>query len=433
MLLVYTHKITPRFTYIFDLIVGRDLGLEYRATTSRDEFAACDGPRLNYSFEPFDGVLRVQPSLMLTQEDVAPSEIEVVEHNGSSVFFFSGKGDIPFDLFGASFYLLTRYEEYLDSKLDRFGRYDPRNSLAWKRGFLYEPVVNIWIGWLRDALQRRYPGLELRRPAYRFIPTIDVDNAYAYLHKGFVRQVGGMARALSKADLPDFSRRLMVLLGKRPDPYDTYNILHHIHHRFGVKPKFFFLLANYGGLDKAVPINSHHFQELILSLAQHFEVGIHPSFSSFFDFGVLENETLTMADLTGHEVQNSRFHFVKFGLPASYQNLIKLGIKNDYSMGYPSRIGFRCGYAGEFPFFDLRLNQATDLVVHPFQVMDASLNLYMKLSPDEAVFQARSIIDKIKAVGGDFTMVWHNESLGNLNGWEGWSTVYEQIVRYAVE
>jgi hypothetical protein len=433
MLLIYTHKISNRLKYILDFVFAKNFNIDYRITTLRDEFLSYSGPRLNYSLEPFDNVIHIQPGLLLIQEDIIPQYIEVSEHKGTAIFFATEQGDLPFDLFSASFYLLTRYEEYLNSKLDRFGRYDPRSSVAWKKSFLMDPVVNIWIGWLREIISTKYPDLSVAEPKYKFVSTIDVDNAYAYLNKGLIRQIGGLARSLVKTDFTEFSRRLKVYIGSQCDPFDTYETLYQIHYRYNITPYYFFLLANYGGVDKAVPITNQEFQELILMHAQKYKIGIHPSFSSFFDFSVLQNEVATLSEIIGKDVEQSRFHFVKFTLPASYENLINLNILHDFSMGYPSRIGFRCGYAGTFQFFNLKTNKVTPLVVHPFQVMDAALNLYMKLSPDEAVFQARQIIDKVKGVNGTFTLLWHNESLCDYGAWQGWNPVYEQIVRYAVE
>ena len=433
MLLVYSHKITNRLTYILDFVIVQNLGLDYRLTTLRDEFMNFEGARLNYSYEPIPNTVHIKPALLLSQEDIVPQLIEVKEHLGKVIFFCTDQGELPFDIFAASFYLISRYEEYLVSKLDRFGRYDPRNSIAWKKSFLFEPIVNIWIGWLSTILQQSFSELPIKEPVYKFMPTIDVDNAYAYSNKGIIRQIGGLGQSLVRADFTDFTRRLKVFSGRIADPFDTYEALYQIHYRYNLSPVYFFLLANYGGLDKAVPIHNKKFQELILLHSQKHKVGIHPSFSSFFDFTVLENEIATLAELLSQDVTNSRFHFVKFALPNNYENLIKLNVTDDYSMGYPSRIGFRCGYAGEYQFFNLQTNRATSLVIHPFQVMDAALNSYMKLSPDDAVFQTRQIIDKIKEVGGTFSLLWHNESLCNYGAWQGWAPVYEQIVRYAVE
>ncbi len=433
MFLIYVHKITNRLDYIFNFVFTQNLELDYRITTIRDEFINYPGPKLNYSLERFGGLINIKPVLLLSQDDITPQYIEVKEYNNTAVLFYTEEGDLPFDIFAASFFLITRYEEYLNSKLDRFGRFDPRNSIAWKKGFLTEPVVNIWITWFRDIINNKYPGLITSAPKYRFVSTVDIDNAFAYINKGLFRQLGGLAKSILKPDLKDFSNRLKVYWGFRKDPYDTYEILDKIHAKYRLNPYYFFLLANYGGHDKAVSVNNREFQELIQDRAQNHQVGIHPSFSSFLDFTVLQHEVSALAEIIGKEIEYSRFHFVKYSMPESYENLINCNIFNDFSMGYPSRIGFRSGYAGNINFFNLKTNKTTPLIIHPFNVMDAALNLYMKLSPDEAVIQTRQIIDKVKKVNGTFTLLWHNESLSNYGQWQGWESVYEQIVRYAVE
>ncbi len=433
MLLIYVHKITPRIEYIFDFVFNCHFTLSYRLTIDRDEFFSYQGPKLNYSYEEFDNIPWIYPTLLLVQDDLVPQFIDVEHYRNTHVFFCRDKGSLPFDLFAASFYLLTRHEEYFESNVDRFGRYDPRNSIAWKKGFLTQPVVNLWLEWLLELLLSFYPSLEYKAPTYKFVPTIDIDNAYAYQRKGFLRQFGGLVRSLALGNIREAGERLRVHIGMEQDPYDTYDQLYEIHYRFNLTPYFFFLLANYGGHDRAISVNDKEFQSLILKHAQKFNVGLHPSFSSFFDISVLRNEVEWLSSILGKDVEYSRFHFVKFALPQSYENLLAVNIKHDFSMGYPSRLGFRCGYAGDYKFFNLKTNKATDLTIHPFQAMDAALNFYMKLDPDTAVEHVRQIIDSIKKVNGTFSMVWHNESLSNRNSWQGWRLVYEQIVRYAVE
>ncbi len=50
--------------------------------------------------------------------------------------------DLPFDPFAASFYLVSRYEEYLPYQPDQFGRFPAKASVAYQNGFLKKPVVN---------------------------------------------------------------------------------------------------------------------------------------------------------------------------------------------------------------------------------------------------------------------------------------------------
>ncbi|HON18381.1 MAG TPA: polysaccharide deacetylase family protein [Salinivirgaceae bacterium] len=433
MLLIYTHKITNRIAYIFDFAFKHHFSIDYRITTERDEFIAYESEKLNYSYENFENIPSIYPKTLLVQDDFVSQSIEVEPYRDSYIFFVTNKGDLPFDVFSASFYLITRYEEYFESYLDRFGRYDPRNSIAWKKGFLNQPIVNHWLNWLLDVLLKYYPDLRFIPTKYQYQPTIDIDNAFAYRRKGMGRQIGGFFKSAFKGDFHDITERLFVISGMEKDPYDTYSRIIELHDRYELTPYYFFLLANYGGQDTSISANDTEFQNLIIRHAERFPVGIHPSFSSYFDISVLKNEVEQLATILGKEVDYSRFHFVKFALPQSYENLLTVGIKHDFSMGYPSRIGFRCGYAGDFKFFNLRSNTPTSLTVHPFQVMDAALNYYMKLDPDEAVNQVRHIIDNVRKVGGTFTTIWHNESLCEKRNWKGWSSVYDQIVRYAAE
>jgi hypothetical protein len=119
--------------------------------------------------------------------------------------------------------------------------------------------------------------------------------------------------------------------------------------------------------------------------------------------------------------------------PDTYRHLIERDITDDYSMGYANEIGFRAGICTPFNFYDLDLEAETGLRVHPFAIMDATLNLYMKLNPEEAVHRCLSILESVKAVGGEFCILWHNETLSDEKQWSGWKVVYEKIVAAAAQ
>lgn len=119
-------------------------------------------------------------------------------------------------------------------------------------------------------------------------------------------------------------------------------------------------------------------------------------------------------------------------MPETYRNLLHLGIREEYSMGYADQIGFRASIAHPFNFFDLESNKSTDLIVYPFQVMDVTLRDYLKMNPDQAIEKIGSIITQIKTVGGTFSILWHNESLSEWKEWTGWSSVFTQMLEMSV-
>ena len=76
-------------------------------------------------------------------------------------------------------------------------------------------------------------------------------------------------------------------------------------------------------------------------------------------------EKQRLEHILGETVYHNRFHFLRFTLPQSYQQLLACGISDDYSMGYADQIGFRAGTCTPFYFYDLENEIQTTLKVHP--------------------------------------------------------------------
>lgn len=312
-------------------------------------------------------------------------------------------------------------------------RYTTTESLAYQKGFLQKPLVNIWAQKIKEAILKKYPATHFKEGEYKYISTIDVDNAYAYLEKGLMRTIGAFSRSLVNLDFEGFFERARVMSGFQHDPYDTFDYQLKLHQEKKVKSIYFLLLGEYGENDKNVPTDSKKFQSLIKSLADYSEVGIHPSYASNKNQNRLKTELNLLNKILKREVTKSRQHFLKLRLPGTYRILIDLDIKDDYSMGYASVVGFRASICTPFNFYDLDLERTTSLVIHPFAVMDATLKYYMKVNPTEAMNHIKPLIDEVKAVKGTFISLWHNESMSENKTWKGWLTVYEQMIDYATK
>jgi hypothetical protein len=356
----------------------------------------------------------------------------VFEWNGLKAFFATHpKYIVPFDLFAASFYLVSRYEEYLPHLRDDHDRYQTTESLAYQKNFLQKPLVNQYAAFLRDLLLRHYPSMVFPERKYRFISTIDIDNAWAFLEKGLMRTIGAYARSVVKLDFDDFVSRTRTLLGLQKDPYDTYELQFALQRKYKYKAIYFFLLGEYGLNDKNVPVDSRKFRSLIKSIADYAESGIHPSYGSNKNPSRLKKELAELNKILKREVTKSRQHFLVLKLPETYRRLIELDITDDYTMGYALQVGFRASICTPFYFYDLDNEQITSLRIHPFAVMDATLKYYMKVSPEEAMNHIQPLIDEVRKVNGDFISLWHNESLSENKIWAGWRKVYEDLVAAA--
>jgi hypothetical protein len=128
---------------------------------------------------------------------------------------------------------LSRYEEYLPYEKDEYGRYPASQSIAFRENFLNSPLINIWLFHFGQALINHFPGLQLRKSNFRFLPTYDIDIAFSYKHKGWFRNLGGFIKSPSL-------ERIIVLLGLSPDPFDSYQWLDELHQTQSLEPLYFF-------------------------------------------------------------------------------------------------------------------------------------------------------------------------------------------------
>ena len=432
--LAYTHKITPRNRYVFRLFFKELLGVECILIDDAAEFQAFEGPKFSYSLSPVSTELHFASSNLLFETGIKEQNIAVTDWNGNKVFYAAGKHSaLPFDPFAAAFFLVSRYEEYLPHIRDLYDRFDAKESIAWKNGFLTKPVVNVWAGMIRKIISERFPALHFPVGNYRYISTIDIDNAYAYREKGMMRTLGGYLKDLVKFDFGNIKSRTQVLLGLKRDPYDTYEFQFAIQKKNKLKTIYFFLVGDYGVNDKNLPVESRKFQSLIKTVGDYAEVGVHPSFGSNTNPEQLRKEVARLSGVLHREVTASRQHFLKLSFPDTYRNLIDLDITDDHSMGFANEIGFRAGICSAFNFYDLDLEIETKLRIHPFAIMDATLKYYMKVPPENAMDAIKPLIEEVKSVNGTFISLWHNESLSNEKQWEGWLSVYEEMTNLAVQ
>lgn len=432
-LLIYTDKITSRKEYAFKIIFEIILGLKYQLTCNKDEFINSVLPKLNYSQHPVADELFIESHSLLNESNTNPVITNVSEYLNCKIFFKTGtKSALPFDIFAAGFYLVTRYEEYQPVRPDNFKRFRASDSIAYKNNFLDEPIVNIWAKMLANLISERHPELEFPKKKFRFISTIDIDNAYAFLNKSFFRSFASTLRSFIKLDFPLIIDRFAVLSGKRKDPYDTYDYLEEIHDKYKIEPVFFFLLGRYSRYDKNISPDNLQMQKLIKRIATKYQVGIHPSYASNRDKKILEKEIEKLKLITGKPVIKSRQHFLRLSLPDTYNNLTALGIKEDYTMGYASQPGFRAGICNPYPFYDLQNERETGLMIYPFQVMETTFKEYLNMSPFEAGNEISDLIKKVKKADGTFISLWHNESLNEKWNRQGWRMVFEKMLDFVI-
>ena len=250
-ILVYSVKNSNRLNYILKTLLGDGLGLNVIQSFSLDEFNNSTLPKINYSNEKIDNCLSIKPHTVLFDVGIKDYPIEVSNHKQFfKIFFKSSNEVIPFDMFGASFWILTRFEEYLPFKTDKHNRFNYKSSLAYQYDFIKTPLINLWLAELQNYLKELFPTLRFKNHSYSFISTIDIDNAFKFKYKGLVRAFAGYLADLISKNFADLKNRFQVIVGKKHDPFDCYQFLIETHKKKDIQAIYFFLLGDYGPNDK---------------------------------------------------------------------------------------------------------------------------------------------------------------------------------------
>lgn len=426
MLLIHAPP-SKRTAYTLGVFFERLIPVPYRVTADANELIGHDGPALSYGGTPIHPAIpHVRAVGLLGETGLGGPQPDAFPWHDALGLFRMGDGAsaLPFDVFSAAFYLITRYEEYGSDHRDEHGRFLPSGSILGRQGFLRQPVVNQYAAHLRRLLEQAFPRFYWPAPAFSALSTIDVDVAYAYRGRALWRSAAAAARDLLTGDRGPVAERIDVLRGRARDPYDTFDWIADMHARHRVPLTYFVLMSSTGRLDRNIDPRSEAMRELVGRLAEHAEIGLHPSYESNDHPHLLREEIGLLAGMTGESISRSRQHFLKLDLPHTYRRLVQCGITEDYTMGYASEPGFRAGIAAPYPFYDLERDETTDLIVRPLACMDGTLRQYRQMEPDEAIETVEGLIDAVRGSGGEFISLWHNNSLNERGAWEGWRRVF---------
>lgn len=403
-----------RLEYVCRQIFNRWLNVEFEICQPNDFKADANDAVINYSNSITDNALNIAPCGLLHQQGITDVSPEWKEEH-----LFPTECELGFDIFSAVFYLISRYEEYGEKATDKHGRYKQENSTLFKQGLLQTPVVDKWIEEFRLLINDKFRiGIPKHTPIN--LTTIDVDNVYAFRNKGIVRHAISSMKDLIKGNRQDVLKRWKSLLHVEEDPF--FNIEEVSQRLADENPNnvMFFHCGCYGKFDKKTIFPSFRYWKAKQRIDKQIVVGLHISYRAATNDTALKLEKWILEKCLGRAVTKCRFHYLKFALPHGYERLEELGFTDDYSMAYSDMAGYRAGTSKPFTFYNIEKEKETKLTIHPLIVMDKTLRSNMKLSVDAAYEYIDNLKKESNATGGDFTTLFHNENVADLNGWEEW-------------
>ena len=405
---LYTIQNSNRLFYVINFLEGR-LGVKFQVITDYLEFNNTTHPKVNYSNQKWDGV-SIHPHGLLYENNIHSFDFASLEK----------------DVFSMIFFLLSRYEEYLPFEADDHGRFTSKSSYLQSVDKLQIPYADVLIEDFKNQIKEKYPKIVFQKHNFHKKLTIDIDQAFLFQHKSFIRFVGGNIKDARHFNFRQILQRKLSYFKLQKDPWNVYDELEK---KLSQHQAIFFLqVGEYGKFDKNLSIENSALRKLIRRLNTWTTVGLHPSYQSNQDIEMLKMEKTKLEELLGKPITKSRQHYIKLHLPQTYRNLLTIGITDDYSMGFADSIGFRAGTSFDFYWYDLLNEEQTNLKIHPFCVMDVTLKDYMKLRWEHGNFVLKRLEEDVQKVDGTMTLIAHNESLSGYAEWAKWNEVLLDFV-----
>lgn len=350
---------------------------------------------------------------------------------------------IHYDLLGFVYWMLARCEELSPEHLDEHGRFPASQSHSAKYGYLHRPLVDEWLALLGEVITRQWPGLKLKAHAFSMQVSHDVDEPSRYAFrslKGLVRAAGG--DLLKRGDFLAALRAPLVKWGSRTsisprDPSNTFDWLMTESERHGLISAFYFICGRTEpAKDGDYEIEHPAIRALLRAIHQRgHEIGLHPSYNTFLSEDGVTQEATRLKQVCHEEgieldIVGGRMHYLRWRNPSTLNAWEKAGMSYDSTLGYAELPGFRCGTCHEYPAFDPIAQKMLKLRIRPLILMDVTLisPSYMGLEPNE---DARVIVEKLKsacrAVGGTFTLLWHNSNFLRVEERTFYSSILERV------
>lgn len=422
---VYSSRISNRLVYILDWLFVDVFHSGYIITSQNEDVKNL--PFFISYGESFENSVSIPDCGLLRESNIQQQKFDVGFYkNVPTLFHNEQQFSLPFDLFSAVFFLISRYEEYDDFIPDKHGRYPSSESILYKNNWLERPLVDEWIFSFFSLLKEKNFPVSLAD--FSFLPTYDIDIAYSFLHKGFIRTGGALIKDLVSGNFKNITDRIRVLQHKKTDPFDSFNWLLNLHKASNLPAIYFMLVAlKVSDFDKNNSPLSTAMQQLIKDINSKATIGIHPSYYSNQQ-PIFESEKNLLEKTTGKKITKSRQHYVKMKLPETYHFLLDQNINDDYSMGYGSALGFRAGTGRSFNWYDLKNETETALKIHPFCFMDSTAHFEQKLSATASFEKLEKMKTLLSKTGSQLITVFHNFSLGTDMQWKGWKENYEHFL-----
>jgi peptidoglycan/xylan/chitin deacetylase (PgdA/CDA1 family) len=350
---------------------------------------------------------------------------------------------------------LLREEEYEQAHRDQWGNWEYGFSESFREGLLLVPEADQWAAAERRRLAEVGAPLVPLWPegkGFAVCLTHDVDllseastptQVFRSMRFSLEPPASSSlsARALRLARPPvRLARAARAGIARSPDTSLAFERCVAVEQEYGVTASYFFTVVprHASRYDCTYDFGDPCFfrgkrcriADVIRQVAADgFDVGLHGSYHSAFEPGLLAEQKAALEHAAGVEVATTRQHFLHWNIRTTPRLQSDAGLRADTTLGFNRGVGFRAGTSLPFHHFDLDAGERLPLLQLPLVVQDGSLFGSFGLELDVAMAEAlvRQAIDAVAAAGGVATFLFHPNNLAR----DDFLAVFRSTIEYA--
>ncbi len=343
---------------------------------------------------------------------------------------------LDFDIVAATFLLASEYQDLVSLERDEFDRLRAMDSVQDRLGILEIPVVNYYSMFLKKTIEDFF-GLTIESKKFgasdhALALTHDVDYTSSLNPRMIKRNIFGHAILNNEGLTPN--ERAMKLLyplfaiaGYDP-PKAGMRFLKRVEIERDLRSTFFMKTGSTARQDMNYRVRSRSFRRFIDFLVEGgFEIGIHPSMSTYIDGEQLLLEKRRLEDLICKEVASVRQHYLKFTAGKTIGIWERAGLKYDSTLGFSRKAGFRNSIAFPFPLYNFEEDRISTVTELPLVIMDGTFADTHTLTADETFERMRHLVDETKLAHGAASILFHN-SLTDPIDFPGYKMIYKDLL-----
>ena len=263
---------------------------------------------------------------------------------------------------------------------DIHGRFPPRDTLAWKKGFLTRPVVDEYTSLLWCAMQRLWPRMRSRSRHFSVRVSHDVDRPRAFDHRSLRDRLWVARDHARKGTVPRLagSRTLNTLAAvvrlPHRDPFDTFDRIMDADEQQGLRATYYFLCGGRTRYDARYDVGSSQSRGYSANQRAWSRDWIARKLRTMHDPMQLQKERRGLVAVLEEEglpseVGSCRQHYLRWQAPATWRAQEAAGLAVDASVGFSEAVGFRSGTSFEHPVFDVESRTPLRLREQPLHIM----------------------------------------------------------------